>query len=248
MTEYYTASKAEVELLIQKDEEFISSLQAYLQGIVEYMPLRYKRVLYQNNKRLIKNTAIMVYYMNNLVKKNPTLSEAYISLKPSREKNLLHMIYLLFLNSNMYSKAKMIYPNLVKRLKTLIRITFNLFDLKLFERFSTSDYTNTYPTMNDPFKLIGKLMILKLCFVETFNHFIKPKIFPNHEMQKPTHEIIYKNQECLLCYNEDIINPSIANCGHIFCYECFIKWTSKSLNCPLCRSPTHPREVILLRN
>ena len=248
MTDYYTASKAEVELLAQKDEEYITSIQSYFQNIAELLPLRYKKTLYQNNKKLIKNASVIVYYMNSFFKNNPTLAETYTSIKPSKIQNLLHMIYLLFMNTNLYSKARMLYPNWIKRLNNLLKIVFNLYDMKIFQRLSTSDYNRTYTTINDPFNTIGKLMLIKLCFVQSFNHFIKPRVFSKPQSQIENKEVVYLNQECLLCYNEDIINPALANCGHVFCYECYVKWTSKSLNCPLCRVYTHPREIILLRN
>lgn len=247
MNEYYTASKAEVEAVNKKDTEYITFIQSRIENIVDNLPLRYKKSLYQQNKKIIRNAAIVFYFLNGLLTKNQTLSESYASIKPSKSRNFIHMICLLMTNSNFYEKAQQLYPNLIRRLKTLINVIFHLFDFKVFQRSSPFNYLATYPSLNDPFKTIGKLMLMKFGVSELYNGYIKQRLFPKQSSTQDS-EIAYENHECLLCSSEKINNPAVSDCGHIFCYDCYIKWASKSLNCPLCRNPTHPREIVPLRN
>ncbi|OEJ83342.1 hypothetical protein AWRI3578_g3180 [Hanseniaspora opuntiae] len=247
MSEYHPASKAEVEVVNTKDTEYIAFIQSRIENIVDKLPLRYKKSLYQQNKKLIQNAAIVLYFSNGLITRKQTLSESYASIKPSKSRNFIHMIYLLMTNSKFYEKAQQLYPHLIRRLKTLINIIFYLFDFKVFQRSSPFNYLTTYPSLNDPFKTIGKLMLMKFGVSELYNGCIKQRLFPKQSSTQDS-GITYENHECLLCSNEKINNPAVSDCGHIFCYDCYIKWTSKSLNCPLCRNPTHPREIVLLRN
>lgn len=247
MNQYFLASKAEVEIVDKKDKEYISFIQSRIENIVDKLPLRYKKSLYQQNKRIIRNIAVVCYFSNSLITKRQTLSESYTSIKPSRSRNFIHMIYLLMMNSKLYDKIQQLYPHLIRRLKTLISIIFHLFDFKIFQRSSPFNYLATYPSLNDPFRTIGKLMLMKFGVSEVYNGFIKQRLFPKQSSVQES-GITYEDHECLLCSNEKINNPAVSDCGHIFCYDCYIKWTSKRLNCPLCRNPTHPREIVLIRN
>lgn len=41
---------------------------------------------------------------------------------------------------------------------------------------------------------------------------------------------------CLICFENDIQDIVILNCGHIFHKDCFIIWINTRLNCPICRN------------
>lgn len=51
---------------------------------------------------------------------------------------------------------------------------------------------------------------------------------------------------CRICMTEPV-NPAAAKCGHVFCWKCILHWTSNMRSeCPLCRSPSKPQDIIAL--
>ena len=44
--------------------------------------------------------------------------------------------------------------------------------------------------------------------------------------------------ECSVCYCvltlKNIVN---TECNHVYCKDCFWKWTKENNNCPMCRTP-----------
>ena len=40
--------------------------------------------------------------------------------------------------------------------------------------------------------------------------------------------------ECTVCY-ESSDSALRTRCGHIFCEECLVKWTTNNITCPMCR-------------
>ena len=54
---------------------------------------------------------------------------------------------------------------------------------------------------------------------------------------------------CGICMNERKCPAVPIACGHVFCWECIQHWIATVRHeCPLCRSPTRPQDVIVLRN
>jgi len=54
---------------------------------------------------------------------------------------------------------------------------------------------------------------------------------------------------CSICHNHRM-NPSCpATCGHVFCWKCLQQWVSSiRQECPFCRSPCRPQDIIMLYN
>lgn len=54
---------------------------------------------------------------------------------------------------------------------------------------------------------------------------------------------------CGICLNERI-NPAASSvCGHVFCWNCILHWVSNiRAECPLCRAPTRPQDILPLYN
>ena len=56
-----------------------------------------------------------------------------------------------------------------------------------------------------------------------------------------------QQRKCTLCL-EPMRDPSVTNCGHVFCWECIVDWCREKPECPLCRQECLPQRVLQLRN
>lgn len=54
------------------------------------------------------------------------------------------------------------------------------------------------------------------------------------------------SRSCMLCLSP-MVNPSAANCGHMFCWECIVDWVRERPECPLCRLQCHEQNLLPLR-
>ena len=56
------------------------------------------------------------------------------------------------------------------------------------------------------------------------------------------------NSICSICKMERK-HPSAPSCGHVFCWKCLLHWVSAIRpECPLCRAPCRPQDVVALYN
>lgn len=54
---------------------------------------------------------------------------------------------------------------------------------------------------------------------------------------------------CALCLEDSQLAPSrIPRCGHVFCWDCGIRWLMERPACPLCRVPCLPQQFQQLRH
>lgn len=53
--------------------------------------------------------------------------------------------------------------------------------------------------------------------------------------------------DCKVCYDTRK-DPSVAQCGHVFCWGCLIKYSQMKGECPVCRAKVHPKDVVRLFN
>ena len=54
---------------------------------------------------------------------------------------------------------------------------------------------------------------------------------------------------CAICRLERSHPAAPSSCGHVFCWNCLIQWVSTVRpECPLCRSPCRPQDMIALHN
>ena len=56
-----------------------------------------------------------------------------------------------------------------------------------------------------------------------------------------------QQRKCTLCL-EPMRDPSVTNCGHVFCWECIVDWCREKPECPLCRQECLPQRILPLRN
>lgn len=52
---------------------------------------------------------------------------------------------------------------------------------------------------------------------------------------------------CVLCMDVRT-NVSAIRCGHMFCYYCILDWLKTKNECPVCRDPAKPSNVVFLSN
>ncbi len=44
----------------------------------------------------------------------------------------------------------------------------------------------------------------------------------------------FDDGECAICLNDPQVDKSSPPCGHVFCYECLVRWCGMKLLCPIC--------------
>ncbi|KAF2015854.1 hypothetical protein BU24DRAFT_422159 [Aaosphaeria arxii CBS 175.79] len=54
------------------------------------------------------------------------------------------------------------------------------------------------------------------------------------------------NRKCTLCL-EEMKDPSVTTCGHVFCWTCISDWAREKPECPLCRQSCLAQHVLPLR-
>lgn len=54
------------------------------------------------------------------------------------------------------------------------------------------------------------------------------------------------NRKCTLCL-EEMRDPSVTTCGHVFCWGCISDWAREKPECPLCRQSCLVQHVLPLR-
>jgi len=54
------------------------------------------------------------------------------------------------------------------------------------------------------------------------------------------------NRKCTLCL-EEMRDPSVTTCGHVFCWTCISDWAREKPECPLCRQSCLVQHILPLR-
>ena len=53
------------------------------------------------------------------------------------------------------------------------------------------------------------------------------------------------DDECPICM-DTMINPTVTNCGHVFCFECSKACIQMKGQCPMCKKPLHEKDLMLI--
>ncbi|KAK4181266.1 Pex12 amino terminal region-domain-containing protein [Triangularia setosa] len=56
----------------------------------------------------------------------------------------------------------------------------------------------------------------------------------------------YSQRKCTLCL-EELKDPAVTTCGHVFCWECIGDWVREKPECPLCRREALGQKILPLR-
>jgi peroxin-10 len=101
---------------------------------------------------------------------------------------------------------------------------------------------------------IGQIIMLRLVisvfsFLYRIYKLSKSKpLAAGKEVRSDSAESEWKSSlQCSLCMSQ-IAYPSTPLCGHIFCWCCIIESLQAKPECPVCRKPCLPQQVLLLRN
>uniref|UniRef100_A0A336MIV3 RING-type E3 ubiquitin transferase n=1 Tax=Culicoides sonorensis TaxID=179676 RepID=A0A336MIV3_CULSO len=106
------------------------------------------------------------------------------------------------------------------------------------------------------YKILGIITLIQAFMSITF--YLKRQFEKNQEntrncnlvdSQNTTDEVIRSGSGkiCVLCMDVRT-NASAIRCGHIFCYDCIMDWIETKNECPICREPTKPSNVMFLMN
>ncbi len=80
---------------------------------------------------------------------------------------------------------------------------------------------------------------------KTFRH-----LKEEEEVSSSTEETATQKEsghDCKICYDTRK-DPSAAQCGHVFCWGCLIKYSQMKGECPICRAKVHPKDIVILFN
>lgn len=111
----------------------------------------------------------------------------------------------------------------------------------------------------NPYKLLGWLVLIQLAikyFKRIWRKFNKSsttsRTAPTSSDQivtpvKATAAVTSETLRCSLCL-ENCTGPTTPPCGHLFCWKCILDWVNDKMQCPVCRSPVKPRQLIALQS
>ena len=133
------------------------------------------------------------------------------------------------------------------------------FNTKFYEfenQISNILYINNFPSNSEKFNYKPIFLLILATKIIKFIFFLK-KIrnkIKDFQIEKKIHEEIpekinekYGDNICKICYDKREFS-SLTECGHLFCWNCILKYSRIKSECPLCRSIISPKKILLLNN
>ncbi len=47
----------------------------------------------------------------------------------------------------------------------------------------------------------------------------------------------FDDGQCSICLTEPQVDKSFPPCGHVYCFNCLVKWSQQKQDCPTCKQP-----------
>lgn len=116
----------------------------------------------------------------------------------------------------------------------IILVQYAVKSLILLKGYNDQETVTETKTLKD-LKVISAIDQLKLTI-------------PDVELEDPKQlpYIPENSRTCMLCLSL-MTNPSAANCGHLFCWDCIVDWIREHPECPLCRQLCVEQNLLPLR-
>lgn len=97
-------------------------------------------------------------------------------------------------------------------------------------------------------KIVGYLSIIEIILSLVVHFKLMNKSQKNSSNTPEQNSVsVSSNQKCLLCFS-CISEPTLTECGHVFCWHCLLEWLSYKQQCPLCKHDIRNNRVIYLHN
>lgn len=70
----------------------------------------------------------------------------------------------------------------------------------------------------------------------------------HHKSEARNPKIKCSDSKCPVCLDPMITPFTSTNCGHVYCWQCIVKWMQGDRSCPVCRVACEPPDLLPLAN
>lgn len=118
--------------------------------------------------------------------------------------------------------------------------------------FSTFQRQSLSPLNHSTSKLLGYLSLLQI-ILSLYSKYRVLKPFSSSEHSATSNATSDPassddiGPKCLLCFSKRT-NPTLIECGHIFCWQCLTNWLQYRNECPTCRRVVQSNRLVFLHN
>lgn len=254
------ANKFDLIRSVSKDKYYLNRQFNFLKSLI----------FFNNNSAKIRLISDLAYYSLTTLLNRQTLGEEcynlilYNSKTHKLQSGLTRALLILFkvvapFTLNSFISLKIIFLILKKLNQIKFYFSGNKDEfLNLENRFTNSQYLSLNRSKSDDSNTIGFIGILKLMgliinlmmLAKNIMLYRKSKIVKEVSRVEEDVEQLGKTK-CSICL-ERVVNATVTQCGHVFCWFCIQRYASKANNaettCPSCRLAINQDKLILLNN